>query len=255
MLSQQWLLLFEEVWGPGKSRENFCISQSCNRWSNFMVGVGEWGGGESGAAGLAKGIFKLPVTHARPRHTAAALGVAVTILRNDLAQLLCWVGQSLRPTAPEEPKEGATTLVGQRVKGSKSVATGQTQDPHSVWGPGQTSSSNVAWIFISKSTDLEKNKFWVLQTEPLVWDILSEWRWRLKHSFHTVLRTQAAHRALSQGVGGRGAEKSSGEGAHPRPAPREPADTLPEGTRWEPPPFQYSAQQPWEEVAGWPGPP
>lgn len=94
-----------------------------------MVGVGRRGGGGEGLGGSAKAFLELPATLAPLHQGVAARGGCHHACRSGLAQLVCWEGHSVRPTAPGEPNGGSIALAGQRVKGSNSVDTGQTQDP------------------------------------------------------------------------------------------------------------------------------
>ena len=126
------LTVVAPVWGgvrPRKVMGHFLRLSVTEQTVQLCGGSGAERRRGEGLGGSAKALLELPTTLAPPHQGVAARGGCHHVCRSGLAQLVCGEGHSVRPTAPGEPNGGSIALAGQRVKGSNSVDTGQTQDP------------------------------------------------------------------------------------------------------------------------------
>lgn len=135
------------------------------------------------------------------------------VRRNGLAQLVGWEGPSVRPTAPGEPNGGSTALVRQRVKGSNSVDTGQTQDPR-VWGPGRRPAPKWLESLFLSQRPCRKISSGLCRLELLVWGIYFK-------------RRQSLEPLCWELLGRAGRKKALGKKMLTPASPWKPADTLP----------------------------
>ena len=161
--------------------------------ANYPALWWEWGGeeeGEEGLGGSAKAILKLLLTHASrwvPPRPQEWLGPAGRL-----------GGAQCETHCSREPNGGSTALVGQRVKGSNSVDTGQTQDPR-VWGPGRRPAPKWLESLFLSQRPCRKVSSGLCRLELSVWGVCFKWRQSLEPLCWELRRA---------------AEKSTGEDAH-----------------------------------------